>query len=333
MKNIIVTTLAFAGLAFHATAEGLNTKQIPANAQWIAHVDVDGFKASELGKFTMTRLKDIAAPIDAVAAMLQFDPRKDLSDITAYGQVNPNQPENGVAHIRGKFNPEHLRTLLKANESLKTEKTGKHELLSWKDEKSKQQQFGSIVNQNLLVVGSHRKLVSQALATVDGKGKTLDAKKLKDLQLDPNAYIVLGMATLEGLPIPPQAKMLENVKSVGLTFGERNKNLEAGVHLLAANEEFATQIQQMLQGFLAIAQLQAGNAQDAQAKEAAQFLKDVKIEQKNKLVRLRLAVPVDKVLEKARMQFEAQNKKPGQEGRFKVELGFDSEAGKDKKKD
>ena len=49
MKNLVVTTLFFAGLAFHASAEGLNPKQVPASAQWVIHMDFDGFKTSGLG--------------------------------------------------------------------------------------------------------------------------------------------------------------------------------------------------------------------------------------------------------------------------------------------
>ena len=72
MKKIIVTTLAFAGLAFHATAEGLNAKQVPASAQWVIHMDFDGFKTRELGKFAMNQMDEHAGDIDALSVMLKF---------------------------------------------------------------------------------------------------------------------------------------------------------------------------------------------------------------------------------------------------------------------
>ena len=165
MKQIILTFLSIAVLGSPAAAEGLKAKQVPANAQWIAHVDIDGFKTSKLGKFTLGRLKDVAAPIDAVAAMLQFDPRKDLSDITAYGNHSKaDQPENAAVLLNGRFKPDHLMTLLKAGEGLKVEKAGKHQLLEWT--KDKETEYGSIVNEKLLVLGTNRKMVAQALKTV-----------------------------------------------------------------------------------------------------------------------------------------------------------------------
>ena len=305
MKNLVVTTLFFAGLAFHASAEGLNPKQVPASAQWVIHMDFDGFKTSGLGKFAMKQMDEHAGAIDALSAMLKFDPRMDLADVTAFGHVDAEQAdENGVALIRGKFDQEHLLTLLKANKTFKTEKSGKHKLHSWRDEDSGEREYGSIVSENLLVMGSTKEDVSLALSTLGGKTKTLKGKELKELKLDPNAYFIMGMASLEGLPIPPQAKMLENVKKIGITMGEKDKNFETNIHLYTANDEFAVQIQQMMQGLLAIVQLQAGNTDNSMAKEAAKFLKDVKISQEKQLVRMSMAIPVATILEEANKQLK-----------------------------
>ena len=133
MKIMLKTTFALIIFAFPAVAEKLNSKQIPASAQWVIHMDFDGFKTSELGKFAMKQMDEHAGAIDALSAMLKFDPRMDLADVTAFGHVDAEQPdENGVALIRGKFDQEHLLTLLKANKTFKTEKSGKHKLHSWR---------------------------------------------------------------------------------------------------------------------------------------------------------------------------------------------------------
>ena len=79
--------------------------------------------------------------------------------------------------------------------------------------------------------------------------------------------------------------------------GQKDKNFETNIHLYTANDEFAVQIQQIMQGLLAIVQLQAGNTDNSMAKEAAKFLKDVKISQKQ-LVRMSMAIPVATILER-----------------------------------
>ena len=146
--------------------------------------------------------------------------------------------------------------------------------------------------------------IESTLHDLGGKTKTLRGKELKELKLDSNAYFIMGMASLEGLPIPPQAKMLENVKKIGITMGEKDKNFETNIHLYTANDEFAVQIQQMMQGLLAIVQLQAGNTENSMAKEAAKFLKDVKISQEKQLVRMSMAIPVATILEEANKQLK-----------------------------
>ena len=98
MKNIILSTLAFAGLAFHATAEGLNAKEVPASAQWVIHMDFDGFKTSELGKFAMNQMDEHAGAIDALSAMLTFDPRMDLADVTALDMWMQSNPMKTAWH-------------------------------------------------------------------------------------------------------------------------------------------------------------------------------------------------------------------------------------------
>ena len=114
MKIMLKTTFALMIFAFPAVAEKLNSKQIPASAQWVIHMDFDGFKTSEMGKFAMKQMDEHAGAIDALSAMLKFDPRMDLADVTAFGHVDAEHPdENGVALIRGKFDQEHLLTLLK----------------------------------------------------------------------------------------------------------------------------------------------------------------------------------------------------------------------------
>tara|TARA_E500000081_G_scaffold146279_1_gene169086 strand:+ start:106 stop:930 length:825 start_codon:yes stop_codon:yes gene_type:complete len=268
-------------------------------------MDFDGFKTSELGKFAMKQMDEHAGAIDALSAMLKFDPRMDLADVTAFGHVVALQPdENGVVLIRGKFDQEHLLTLFKSNKTFKTEKSGKNKLHSWRDEDSGERVYGSFVSENLLVMGKTKEDVSLGLSTLGGKTKTLKGKELKELKLDPNAYFIMGMASLEGLPIPPQAKMLENVKKIGITMGEKDKNFETNIHLYTANDEFAVQIQQMMQGLLAIVQLQAGNTDNSMAKEAAKFLKDVKISQEKQLVRMSMAIPVATILEEANKQLK-----------------------------
>ena len=98
MKIMLKTTFALIIFAFPAVAEKLNLKQIPASAQWVIHMDFDGFKTSELGKFAMNQMDEHAGAIDALSAMLKFDPRMDLADVTALDMWMQSNPMKTAWH-------------------------------------------------------------------------------------------------------------------------------------------------------------------------------------------------------------------------------------------
>ena len=107
---------------------------------------------------------------------------------------------------------------------------------------------------------------------------------------------------MKDLPIPPEAKVLENVRSIDITVGEEGENLVATSRVTATEEETAALIQQSIQGLLAIGQLQLANAEEPQLKEVAALLKKVTLTRKQATVVTSISVPVEKILEFARDQ-------------------------------
>lgn len=313
IPKYLFVAAAFGCVVFDAQAGALQSKQVPAEAQWFLHLDFDGFKATKLGKLALDPTASYAKQLDAMAALLQFDLRKDLNSVTFYGQVNPTgEPERAVALVRGQFKPDHLLNLLKLNPTFKSEKAGTHELLAWTDKKEgvAKENFASIASDKLLVWGSQRPLLLQALKVIGGQGETLNPNRLENLKMDKGAFFIAVVVSLEGLPIPPQAKFLEQVKSLGLTFREEGANLEASVRLQAANATASMQLRDILQGLIAIGQLAvAGNA-DPKVVPLAELLKQVTLEQSENLVQVRLTVPLDQVLQKARAQLGIELGKP-----------------------
>ena len=107
---------------------------------------------------------------------------------------------------------------------------------------------------------------------------------------------------LKDLPIPPEAKVLENIQSIDITVGEGGENLVAISRMTATDEETAALIQQSIQGLLAIGQLQLANAEEPELKEVAALLKKVTLTRKQATVVTSISVPVKKILEFARDQ-------------------------------
>lgn len=298
------------GMTFGIQAEPLQPNQVPAEAQWFLHADIDGFKASKLGKLVLDPTAAYMKQLDAVSALLQFDICKDLNGVTLFGQVTaPGEPEQVAAILQGQIKPDHILNLLKLNPTFKSEKVGAHDLLAWTDKKDgvAKDHFACIASNKLVVWGSQRPLLLKAL---DGQGEALNSKRLDNLKMDKGAYFIAGVVSLEGLPIPPQAKFMEKVKSIGLTFREEGANLEARARLQSADAVSAVQLRDILQGLIAIGQLATAGNTDPKVAPLAELLKQVTLEQADNLVQIRLAVPLDQVLQKARGQLGIELGKP-----------------------
>ena len=87
MKKYSLIIVVFCSMARGAFAGEFEPAQVPANSQWYLHFDVDGFKKGPLGKFALEQASKEAEKIDALALLMQFDPRKDLHGITLFGSV------------------------------------------------------------------------------------------------------------------------------------------------------------------------------------------------------------------------------------------------------
>ena len=228
--------------------------------------------------------------------MLQFDPRKDLAAITAIGSVNQGgDQEKGVLLIHGNFNQAHLLKLAKTNtKNLKEENLGKHNLLSWKetDEESREEkiQYGCIASENLIVMGSGAELVKFALKHYDVAAPNQKAAKIantilnRGLKFVDKPYFLAGAVRIRELKVPPEAKILEKVTSLGFTFAEEEGNLKGLIKLNAEDEDSSTKIQQMIQGLLALAQLSSIGETDDNSKRNAAILKSIKIDRNATMV-------------------------------------------------
>lgn len=298
MKKNILILAVLCGLASSASGGEFKPGQVPANTQWFLHVDVGGFKKTQIGKFVLEQAKEVAPVIDGLAGAFQFDPRKDLRGLTVFGTVVEGEPK-GTVLVDGNFNQDHLLGLLKTNDTLKTEKVKGLEILSWKDEDK--QSFGSFSGRNHLLVGDDRDLLVDALQVLSGKAPALKPGKLAGLARDPGNFFLL-QAQVKGLPFPPEAKLLQHIQSVGLSLGEFGKNLVITLRVTASNEEVGTLIQKAVEGLAAIARLQMLDNEDPNLKEVDAILREVTIVKQKQTVVVRLSMPVEKILNLARDQ-------------------------------
>ena len=286
----------------------------PGASRWMLRLDMEAFKKTQLGLFVLTEAKEYALPIAAAALKLQFDPRKNLTAITAIGSVNQEEDqEHGVLLVHGKFMPDHLLKLAKTNtKNFKEETSGKHKLLSWKetDKESGEEktQYGCIASEKLIVMGSSAKLVEFALRHYDVENSGEKAAKIantiltKGLKFEEKPYFLAGAVRIKELKVPPEAKILEKVTSLGFTFAEEKGNLKGLIKLNAEDEDSSTQIQQMIQGLLALAQLSGIGDTDENSKHTAAILKSIKINRNATMVSMTMDAAMTNITASLRYQ-------------------------------
>ena len=321
--NKLALIILTAALTLGARAEALRPAVIPADAQWLMHWDVAAFKASEIGKFTLAKMKPVTPQIDALAQLLKFDFRKDLTAATVYGRLEkPGEPERYLLILRGKFDTQILLNLLKLNATFKSETVKQRDILSWTEQKNgkAEKHFGCFLDANELLISSHRAKLLEALALRTGQGKPMPAAKLQALGIagnGPKPFLV-GLAELRGLPVKPETQFLENIHRLGVTLGQEKDQLTARVRLQAGQAEDARQVQKVIDGLLTLTQLELGQAEAPEAKETLALLKSINVGGEGPQVKLDFVYPMKQFITQLRV--EIQPKTADQPGKF--ELGF-----------
>ena len=124
-----------AGLGFVAAAraEPLNLAQVPADAKWVGHVDVDAVWASTVVKKAWKKglelRKDAQARLDKLRERIGMDITKDVHGLTAYGK-EPGK-ETGVLIVHAKLDQKFLLDKAEKAPDHKVEKFESYDLHSW----------------------------------------------------------------------------------------------------------------------------------------------------------------------------------------------------------
>jgi hypothetical protein len=324
-RSYLLVFLMSASVAGRAWAEGFDAKQVPAGVHWFLHLDVDGFKKTKLGQFALNQAKEFGPELAQLAKQLQFDFRKDLDSATLFGQGDDEKQWSML--LQGKFKKVPLLAALKWKDGFKQLSEAGHEILTWRDGKGDKEEthFGTIVNEGLIALGSSKQQLVQAINVLKGKAPALQPEQLGGLKLKKGNYFLAGVVNVKDLPIPPEARAFK-VQSIGFRLGEQGENITAHLLLNSADADSGLQIQQMLQGLLAMGQLHVAADFAHEAKELAAILKNLKIARQKNVVQVDLAFPVAMVLEQLKLNVQ----KPDGDQPGKVELKFGIQSGPQK---
>jgi len=323
MKHFLRILALVLPWAATALASPLQNQQVAADAKWLVHVDVDKLRSTTVGAYVIkqvlqTKLESLKSQFD-----LDVDLNK-ISSLTAYGNGYQTKPDfNGVVLINTDLD---LQKALDAaiekisqgssNTPAAIQKTqeGKVTTYSMKDNLVASFQPGKPV-----IVGKSLDSVQKARDVLSGASANLaSTKTFSEFPASQKAYFFLAAADISKLTgefsgrpgeddaANPKAKILKLAEGGRVVLGENADQLFLEVSLKARTAELVTQMQQVIQGMIALASLSQPDNQDLQ-----QLAQSAKVSTDGNIVSLKLGYPADKALVMLNSHLEGQKRAEG----------------------
>jgi hypothetical protein len=296
-------THVFAVLLFVTTgiAGPLRKEQVGADVKWLVHLDVDSFLASKVGEYVMQEFVEKKLTKQTTDLKKQFGINLDwhqIHGLTAYGSEYKMRGEpSGVLIIHSDLA---VADMIEAIMAVLDAQVPSGNPLTKVENKPfpiysvKDAVFGAPLKGGLLVISRSKDDLQAACKIILGTSANLgSAKMFSSLPEAPKGFIVMGVA--EGFvdaPLPPQAKILKNAQGAQIVAGEQADKLFLQLSLSAKDAEAATQIQQVLQGLLALGALAQSENKDLQ-----ELTQATKISSSEQVVTARVELPVATVLD------------------------------------
>lgn len=257
MKRFMMVCGFAAAMAGGVQAAPLNQGQVASGAKWVLHVDVDSLKSTQVGKILMQRLTtgQDNNKLNALAAMLGTDLRKDLSAVTLFSASDREQ--DGVIVLNGNFNDEQLDTLVKANDDYSETAYKGTMVRQWMDKKKNKRAFGAILSDKTVLMSGSDAAIKSALDAISGQGASLASQKNGNLSLEnANNAVVIAAADMASLKSKkPDAQTFKQAKSAAASVSEQGADMVGHIVLQADTPESAQHMGDAVRGILALMQL------------------------------------------------------------------------------
>ena len=299
--------LPAAVLALTASAVGgpLRKADISADAKWVLHLDVDQLRSTSAGKFVITEIADkvLAEPKAKMKQDTGYD--LDLSkvkSVTAYGTYTER-----VLLLKGDIDAERLLDGAMAriqkegkSDSAAVEKTVQGGLTTYR---LRDRMVVTLRPDKVIVASQSAEANEKANDVLSGKAPNLASGRMfKEFPEPQKGFFFLGVAegfnagkfagdSEEGDQNNPKAKILKMADGGRIILGQDDDQLFLNVALKAKTTAVVTQMQQVIQGMIALAALAKSDNTNIQ-----QLAESAKVSTHGDVVTLNLSFPADEAM-------------------------------------
>jgi hypothetical protein len=282
-KQILLITAVTVG-CWTAWSAPLQRADVAANPDAVAHLDLDGFRATIIGKAVTAQMDvpDISSKLAAFQAIFGFDPRTQVHGLTFY--TTSQTPGDGVVILYGDFESNRLITLAKAASDYECITNGTHLIHTWIEEKKKRDgeskgRLYAAIQGNRVLFGKSESAIAGALDVLDGKAPTLaGGNSLPEMGAASSAgkgsFLQGTVNNFDFASKDPNSAILKMSKVVRFHVGEAQDQLRATVNFEARDDDTATQIASVAQGLIALGKLQQKNPGALKLANAASIKQD-----------------------------------------------------------
>ena len=292
MKNTLLTLLGLALVLTVGQAAKVDKINISNNAKFVAHLDLDAFRASKIGTTLLERVRQEEGreKFEALVEIIGFDPLTVIQGATMSGN---GEEDNGILIVRHKADNAKLLAFMKLDENYRKTEHGKHEIHGAGDRGDGERGYVSFVNDTTAVLAAGRELAAKAIDLVNGKGA---AKKLppslvsigKDTK---NAFLVAN-ADVSAISNIDDENIKQMAKEASLVLGESDGKLILSLSVDAYDADTAEQMEAMVNGLIGFARLS-----QEENPEIKDILKGLKVRRKEVTLSIHFAIGVDKFFE------------------------------------
>jgi hypothetical protein len=312
MKLIALIIPLFLCLPNPALAGTLPKEEISADAKWLVHLEAAQFRATKVGSFVVNQMLEnkLSRPVAELNAKFKLDIKVDkildgIKSITIYGTDYQSPQDQSVLLIRASPELEKVfvgflagMVLAGTNAPVQITQTQEGSVSFYAAPGTAYLKFDfpfcAVLPGKVIAIGRSREITEKAAKVLAGKAPNLaSSKSFIDFGDTREAFFFLGMA--EGFNLgnnlPPQAKLLQAADAGRVVLGEDADQLFLRLALRGKTPDVVTQMEQVVQGLIAIGSLSQPKDQDV-----AHLLNSIKVSTNGNLVNVGVDYPVERAI-------------------------------------
>lgn len=294
----LVAVLLLAVIATGANAAVLDRNLLPADTQWVAHLDMDMFKTTALKKSMVDKHNAFKKAEEKFFKETRVSIFKDIASITIFGSRENSRQM--VFCVKGNLDEGYLLSQLKKAHEYKEVKYGKHTIYQWR-----YNQNGVFANKNMLLYSRDEDVLKNVLDLMSGKGKTIKGGNLSKYisMIPPNAFAFAAASDISNMAKHgyPGA-ILKQTGMASFLAMERNRNFTMKVMLNTNTGENARDIENIIRGLMAVANMaqqekEGYKEKDHEEKNWMKLLQKVDVKTEGKTVNISFTYPSEALVD------------------------------------